>query len=168
MNEIKKKVMLRLTSTHYAVAAEADGEGNIEIQLDSETGEPETSSDTMEMDSEGILRIVDGRIEVTYFETELTGMEGSCTSVSYELENPGLVTMLRTGTVETALVFEEGERHICAYNTDVMTFEICVRTFEVKNNLTEEGGELELDYALEFRGASTERTNIKISVTVIE
>lgn len=168
MNETKRKAMIRLAASHSEVASEELDDGSRMIEIDSETGEAASSDAKMEMDSEGILRVTDERIEIEYFETELTGMEGSCTCISFERENPGLVTMLRTGSVETALVFEAGKRHTCAYNAGQFVIETCVRTFDVKNELGPEGGRLELDYSIEFRGATTERISIKLSVSVIE
>ena len=167
MKSVTKKAMIRLTSIHSGMASETDEDGNIQVKI-GEDGEPEPESERLDMDTEGVLRISDDRIEIEYFETELTSMEGACTSVSFDRNDPGLITMLRTGSVETALVFEEGKRNNCAYNTDVMAFEICVRTWDVRNDMTENGGEIELDYSLEFRGASTEHTKIMISVSVIE
>lgn len=167
MNITTKKAMIHLTSIHSGMAADTDDDGNIEVVV-GENGEPETESEKVEIDSEGVLRLSDERVEIEYFETELTGMAGACTSISFDRENPGLITMLRTGSVETVLVFEAGQRNACAYNTDVMAFEITVRTWDVRNDMTDDGGEIELDYSLEFRGASTEHTQIKIDVTVVD
>lgn len=153
--EITRNAMIHLTSSYDSVRSEEDEDSDEE----SETAE----ASELEMSTEGVIRVTDGRIEIEYFETELTGMEGSCTCVSFERDNPGIVSMIRTGSVTTALVFEEGKRHICAYNTDIMAFELCVKTSEVRNDMTELGGELELDYCIEFRGASTEHTHIRLT-----
>ncbi len=166
MEIITKNVMIRMRSTHSGIA---DGDGNVSVELNSEgLPEVEPEVETLEMDSEGIMRISDERFELEYFETELTGMEGACTSISFDRDNPGLITLLRTGTVETVLVFEAGQRNCCAYSTPEINFEVTVRTWDLRNELTEDGGELELDYSLEFRGASTEHTNISISVNVVK
>ena len=167
MKSITKKAMIHLTSTHSGMAAEAGENGTIEVMVD-ENGLPETESETIEMDSEGVLRLSDERVEIEYFETELTGMAGACTSICFDRADSGLISMLRTGCVETVLVFEAGQRNACTYNTDAMAFEITVRTWDVRNDMTDDGGEIELDYSLEFRGASTEHTRIKIGVTVTE
>lgn len=166
MEIISKNAMIRLRSTHSSIT---DDDGNISVSLnDSGLPESEPEVETIEMDSEGTLRVCDDRIEIEYFETELTGMEGACTSISFERDDPGLVTMLRTGTVETVLVFEEGQRNRCTYSTPEMNFELTVRTWDLRNDMTEDGGELELDYSLEFHGVSTEHTKITISVSIVK
>ena len=78
MKSITKKAMIHLTSTHSGMAAEAGENGTIEVMVD-ENGLPETESETIEMDTEGVLRLSDERVEIEYFETELTGMAGSLT-----------------------------------------------------------------------------------------
>ena len=101
--------------------------------------------------------------ELTYEESEITGMEGSRTSVIFDLDSPGLVSMIRNGTVSTALVFERGKRHHCVYNTPIMPFEICVRTIKVENDILEQG-RLRLDYVIEIRGAKAECTKFELDI----
>ena len=112
---------------------------------------------------EGRLVTSPSRVELVYEEGELTGMEGSTTEVGFDLDNAGLVTMMRHGTVSTVLVFEKGKRHICTYQTEYMPFEICVNTKDVQNTLLEDG-KIELDYIIEIRGAQAERTLFTIEI----
>jgi uncharacterized beta-barrel protein YwiB (DUF1934 family) len=161
-NSKAKNVIIHLISTYCGVS---DDEHYIEAATETINEKDESGIDQLDLTTEGVIRQNGNRIELEYFETELTGMEGSCTSISFERENPGIVSMIRTGTVITALVFEEGKRHICAYNTDFTAFEICVKANKVENNMTENGGELMLDYGVEFRGAATERTLVKLTAT---
>lgn len=125
-------------------------------------------SETIEMRSSATLAEKDGRIELAYDETELTGMDGSTTVLSFEKDAPGVMTMLRYGAVSTALVFEEGKRHICAYETPYMPFEICIQTKTVRNRLTMDGGTVELDYLVEIHGAKAERTLFSLEVSLCE
>lgn len=119
--------------------------------------------ETIELSTEGTLKIDDLRAIITYEESELTGMEGSTTSVSFEHSAPGLISMTRGGSVSTALVFEKGKRHHCVYNTPIMPFEICVRTLKVENNLLF-CGRIKLDYIIEIRGAQAERTKFELEI----
>ncbi|MBR2381416.1 MAG: DUF1934 domain-containing protein [Clostridia bacterium] len=164
---IKKNIRIKLTSLREASndhffdsLLEDDVDMFEEHELHIEDEEPEGP---IEMYSEGELYITDERVIIAYDESELTGMEGSHTQVRFERAQDGLVTMMRSGSVNTILVFEEGKRHICAYQTQYMPFEICVFTKSVKNTLLEDG-KIELDYIVEIRGAQAERTQFKIEV----
>ena len=117
--------------------------------------------ETIELGTEGVLNIDENKVEIVYQESELTGMEGSETVVFFSKDDPGFVSMTRSGTVSTALVFERGKRHHCVYNTPIMPFEICVHTLKVQNSILS-CGKLELDYIIEIRGAKAERTKFEI------
>ena len=142
-----------------------EGEACSEEIFATESGNGE--EDIIEMTTEGVLRLEDGRVEIAYEESELTGMEGANTSVSFTAETPRLITMMRGGTVTTALVFEPRRRHICAYHTPFMPFEICVYARSVDNRLLQDGI-LELDYIIELRGAQAERTRFTMEIRTLD
>lgn len=113
-------------------------------------------TEEMEMLMEGRLVMTSARTELVWEESELSGMEGATTKLGFAADQPGLVSMLRDGTVSTALVFEEHRRHICLYNTPFSAFEVCVQALHVDNTLILDG-HLFLDYLIEIRGSRTER-----------
>jgi uncharacterized beta-barrel protein YwiB (DUF1934 family) len=136
------------------------GTQSFEELLKSVTGEmPEPT----EMLMEGKLLTSTYRVELIYAESELTGMQGSMTAIGFDRANPGLVSMMRTGPVRTAMTSEEGRRHICLYNTPYSEFEVCVRTVKVNNRLLQEN-KLDLDYLIEIHGAQAE--HCKMTVTL--
>ena len=129
---------------------------------DGEACEGEDGPETAEMMMEGRLVTTSRRAELVYHESELTGMEGSVTKIGFDLDTPDLVTMLRGGSVSTSLVFEPHKRHICVYNTPFSSFEVCVHTLTVQNDLLELG-KLYLDYLIEIHGARTERCQMTLT-----
>ncbi len=145
----KTPITLTITSRQITVAASP--------------AETEEEDNTFTLSSEGTLSVEGGQVTVEYAETELTGMQGAMTRLRFDTATPGLVTMLREGTVETVLVFERGKQHICAYRTPYMPFELCVRTYRVINELLETGF-LYLDYTIEIRGAKVERNKFTMEI----
>ena len=124
-----------------------------------ESHEPERS----ELVMEGRLVTTTHRVELVYEESELTGMEGSVTSIGFDRAAPHVISMMRTGLVSTGMIFEAGKRHMCIYHTPFSDFEICVRAFTVNNQLLTDG-KLELDYLVELHGAQTERCRMTLTV----
>lgn len=167
---IKKNIRIKLVSVREAseekffesLLGSEDGD-LFDDELDEMESTVEEDDGPIEMFSEGEMYITDERVIIAYEESELTGMEGSSTQVRFERSNPGLVTMMRNGAVNTILVFEKGKRHICSYQTEYMPFEICVNTKDIKNTLLEDG-KIELDYIVEIRGAQAERTHFTIEI----
>jgi uncharacterized beta-barrel protein YwiB (DUF1934 family) len=89
---------------------------------------------------------------VVYEETEITGMSGTTTSVSI---SPGKVILTRTGSVNSQLIFEEGQRHVSYYDTAHGAFTIGVLTNFMDVSINDFGGELMVDYQLEVDNEST-------------
>lgn len=150
--------------------SDEDGEDfDMSDDFDDENNFRQDSFDKVELITEAEYRDDGKRIEIRYEETELTGMEGSITCISFDRESPGIVSILRGGSVYTVMIFEEGKRHICAYETPVMPFELCIFTRRVQNNIGfDTGNSLDLDYLIEIRGAGTERSMFHMDVFPIE
>jgi len=166
--EIAEQLMKSLFETVLMQGGEEEAENATKEEiLFRDPSDRDVEQDVIEMSTEGTLRIADGRVEISYDESELTGMEGATTCVSFATDAPGLVTMMRGGTVTTALVFEPHRRHICVYHTPFMPFEICVYSSRVDNRLLDLGT-LDLDYIIELRGAQAERTRFTMKIRTLE
>lgn len=103
----------------------------------------------------------DGHVIVCYMES-LDGETEQLTEIHFDRNTPGLVTICKTGMATTTMTIEAGRRHSCVYRTPYMDFEMRIRALRVDNNITESGGRLKLDYALEIRGAEAHRTVMEI------
>lgn len=159
---MEKEVRIKLRSVRYEVEAsvfsEVAEDGLLPLS-EEEAVEPEI----IEINTLGSWKEAESRVEISYEETQATGMEGSSTAVSFFTREPGVISMIREGAVSTVLVFEEGKRHHCVYHTPFMPFEVCVHTKRVENRLQEKGS-LVLDYMIEIRGARAERTQFSMEV----
>ena len=161
---MKREVKIRIESITYEVEASLFGMDEADVmELDESDIQAEIEPDKIEIKTFGVFSIDGDRAEISYEESEATGMEGSITSLSFDMREVGLVTMARTGIVSTVLVFERGKRHHCIYQTPYMPFEICVNTLDVRNRIAE-AGTLELDYVIEIRGAKAERTKFMMKI----
>ena len=176
----KKEVMISIHTVRRGVHVPLFAADGAEIPLDEEYDDidPEDVEDPeepvsdpddpdapeeSEMMMEGRLVCTYRRAELIYDESELTGMEGSVTKIGFDLDFPELISMLRSGPVNTSLVFEPHRRHLCVYNTPFSAFEVCVHTLEVRNFLFTDGT-LYLDYLIEIHGARAERCKMTVRV----
>lgn len=160
--EIRIKIQSELYEVEASLFSDEDGQEDEHSFLDLDAA-PDAESNLLQINSLGTL-IDDGdRISISYNETEATGMDGSVTTVTFLKNADGIVTMIREGVVSTTLVFEDGKRHHCIYNTPFMPFEVCVHTLNVNNSLQKDGT-LDLDYIVEIRGAKAERTKFNMQI----
>ena len=98
---------------------------------------------------------------ITYSESELTGLEGTATTL---LVQPGLVTLLRTGEMSTHMVFEQGRKNLSLYNTAEGALTVGVSARRVHACITENGGDIEMEYSLEIDNAIAGESRISIQV----
>lgn len=124
----------------------------------------ESNGETTTLTTECTVADKGSKIEIEYEESEITGMEGSKTKVCFDKDNPSLVSILREGAVSTALVFEEGRRHLCVYQTPYFPIELCVSTLSLQNTLNYDGGSMKAEYLVEMNGVLAEKTIINISI----
>lgn len=129
----------------------------------SEPEEPDEETDRVELTTEARYRDDGTRVFISYEENECSGMKGSTTTLSFRKNEPGILSMTRTGALRVALLFEAGRRHTCVYQTPLMPFEVCVSAKKVQNDI-EKSGTLYLDYLVELRGAQAERTKFKLTL----
>lgn len=121
----------------------------------------ENGPDEMELVTEGRLICNDKGVLVSYQETELTGLEGTTTML--RIDGP-VVTLLREGTVNSQMVFEEGRRHLSMYETPYGSMSVGINTRRVKNTICETGGDLEIDYAIEIDNLMVGRNFFSMNV----
>lgn len=129
-------------------------------------GEKSGETEKFEIISEGYVEDDGDCFSVSYMESELTGLEGSQSVVSFRREETELVTMTRSGAVSTAMTFRPHHRTISSYQTPFMPFEVGVHCLRVKNTLAEDG-RLLLDYIIEIRGGEAERCLMEFSVKLL-
>ena len=123
----------------------------------------ESAPDEVELVTAGTLNCDGlGGCTVSYQETVLTGLEGTVTRLHIK---DGQVTLLREGSINSQMVFEEGRRHLSMYETPYGALSVGVNTRRMRSTLGEAGGELEIDYAIEIdhliAGHNLFRMNVK-------
>jgi uncharacterized beta-barrel protein YwiB (DUF1934 family) len=84
---------------------------------------------------------------ITYKESEVTGMDGTTTTLKV---SDGVVTLMRFGSVNTQFIFEQGQKHVSYYDTTYGAFTVGVFANEVNIDVDDEGGEIMVDYRLEI------------------
>ena len=117
--------------------------------------------DETELMTEGTMVLTENGMVLSYEESELTGMEG--TTTTFEVKGPR-VTLTRSGAVNSQMVFEEGRQHTSLYETPFGELSVDIQTSELKHNLTERGGLMEIKYSIAVEHTVTGRNCFKIRV----
>lgn len=114
--------------------------------------------------SEGILEMEGDRLVLSYDENAIEGVEGCTTVISFDIANPECVTVERRGPLASAFVISKGERVFSLYSTPYGAIDMCIYAKKVENTLAMDGGSLSLDYAVELKGLTAQRTRMDVTV----
>lgn len=106
----------------------------------------------MELVTEGKYYKKDDAYYVTYDESEVTGMNGTTTTLKVV---DGVVTLIRVGSVNSHFVFQQGQKHVSYYDTEHGAFTISVLANAVNVKMDDSGGEISVGYQLEIDNNNT-------------
>ena len=134
---------------------------NVIISIKGAQYASQDDTDTVELVTDGKYCFKDGHGKLTYTESELTGMAGTVTSF---LISPGEVVLSREGTLTSRMVFREGTKNTFLYDTPFGSTTMGLDTHKIKSSLGEKGGDLEIDYVVDFDHAIVGRNRFKINV----
>ncbi len=117
--------------------------------------------DQIDLITTGRLYKRNGKFYISYEESELTGMEGSRTTLKVE---PKQITMTRTGTHPSQMMFTEHERQVGLYMTEVGEVAISTHTTQLSSTIDENGGAIAIDYTVEIDASLAGAHRFEMSV----
>lgn len=119
------------------------------------------NKDCVEFITPGIMKKEENGYSITYDETEMTGMEGSTTTLKVEGDK---ITLIRFGSTNSQLIFEKGMRHLGYYETPYGNFTIGTLSSKVQSSITDSGGDIKVSYFLEINGERTSANDLYLSI----
>ncbi len=121
----------------------------------------DSDSDSVELVTNGRFYEKGGNYYISYKESELTGLGDTTTTMKIENNR---VTIMRFGETQTHMVFEEGQKHISYYDMGFGAFTIGVSTKCIDKNLSDSGGRMKIDYAMEINNAVTGENAVCVDI----
>ena len=103
--------------------------------------------DAMELVTAGQYGVSADEIRLTWEESELTGMEGTRTSLTVQ---PRSVRLEREGSLNTSMEFEEGRKHYFLDETPFGAATMGLDTHRIRNRLGAHGGDMEIEYVVDM------------------
>lgn len=122
----------------------------------------EDNENKIEVVSIGTFEKKDNQYIVKYDETELSGMEGTTTTI---IIRDNSFSLNREGSTETQMDFENNKESAILYKTPYGIINMKVFTQEVNINIDDNGGELSTIYTLILEGEQKVVTQLSIKIT---
>ena len=103
--------------------------------------------EVIELVTDGTMEFRDGGWDISYEESELTGLAGVTTTFRVE---PGKVTLTRTGNLRSQMVFQQGVPHDSLYQMPFGALLMTVCAQSLFFDIVPDGGVIDLVYTIEI------------------
>ncbi len=131
------------------------------IKITGVQGIAEPNAETIEFVTDGIYCRTENGYQLFYHESELTGLEGTSTTVDISREG---VTVERKGMLNTKMVFREGESCKFLYDTKFGSATLGVETRKIAASFDDYGGDMSIEYVVNMEHAVASRNKLNMSV----
>lgn len=127
----------------------------------------DAEKDNVRINSFGTMSFDGKRIEIGYEET--MGENGMAyNTLSFDVRDPNIVTLVREGAVSCVMTFSENGRYGGLYDMGFAAFDFTVATKNISNKLNfEKGGVLLLDYNTEIQGVAVQSSRFRFDISVV-
>ena len=134
---------------------------NAVITITGMQGVTQPDADTVELVTDGIYCRTEEGYQISYLESEITGLMGTATTVDI---NPNEIVVERKGVLNSKIVFRTGEKSSFLYDTQFGAATLGVDTRKINAVFDDNGGELSIDYVVNMEHAVVSRNKLNMSV----
>ena len=120
--------------------------------------------EVIELTTEGTMEKQKEVWEISYEESDLTGLAGVTTCFRV---GPRGVVLKRTGNIENQMIFMEGRKHESLYRLDFGALMLTVMATKVESAITEQGGTVDIHYNIEIEDTNAGTVAYHIEVNPI-
>ena len=108
--------------------------------------------DTIKLVTEGTMEFRNGGWDISYEESELTGLAGVTTTFRVE---PGKVTLTRKGPLDSQMIFQENVVHESLYQMPFGALLLSVKATRVFFDIVPDGGVIDLSYDISIENSES-------------
>lgn len=121
--------------------------------------------DVIELVTEGTMELRDGGWDVSYVESDLTGLEGVTTTFRVE---PAKVILTRRGKLNSQMIFQRGVPHESLYQMDIGALMMRVCAQQILFDITPAGGFIDLVYSIEIENTAAGEIDYHLDIRAME
>ena len=121
------------------------------------------SNEVIEVVTPGKFIVGENGFKAIYEESEISGMEGTTTTLNIHTD---MMVLERVGSTTTNMEFKEGAMAVSLYNTPYGVLDLNVDTEKLNININENGGEIYSKYTLGLDGQEGIVTELNIKIKV--
>ena len=125
----------------------------------------EQDPEVIELTTEGVMELRDGGWDISYEESELTGLRGVTTTFRVE---PDRVILTRSGGLNSQMIFQQGVAHESLYQMEFGALMLSVCANFVFYDITPDGGVIDLQYNINIENTAAGVIDYHLDIRAIE
>ena len=126
---------------------------------------PDQKPEVIELTTPGIMELREGGWDISYEESELTGLKGVTTTFRIE---PGKVILTRKGPLKSEMVFQQGVPHQSLYQMEFGALMLTVCATFLFFDITPDGGTVDLSYSIDIENTEIGEIDYHLDIRTIE
>lgn len=134
---------------------------------DDEFYEGEDGPQRLEQVTVAVYSEENGRVTVTYDDSEILDMPETLTQITFSVTDPGCVSIVRSGALRSMITVEEGKRNMGEYRLGPYSIPVAFYGRRVVNSVRDGVGTIELDYTVEMNGSDASHTKMKLTLEAL-
>jgi len=119
----------------------------------------------IELTTEGKMAFRSGGWDISYEESDLTGLNGVTTTFRVE---PDKVILTRTGSLHSQMIFQQGVSHDSLYQMPFGALMITICATSLFYDITPDGGVIDLSYTIEIEQSAAGVIDYHLNIRTIE
>lgn len=123
--------------------------------------EEDNENTDVQLTTEAGFEKQDGVYFIDYEESEITGLEGTKTSIEI---GSNYVSLQRNGSVNTQMLFMKDRKTSSYYNTPYGNMMIGIFTDKLNIDVSDNGGKVNVDYYLDVNNSTRSKNNFEIEI----
>ena len=112
---------------------------------------PGQEPEIIQLVTDGVMEFRNGGWDISYEESELTGLQGVTTTFRVE---PGKVTLIRTGRLKSTMIFQQGVAYDTLYQMEFGALMMRIKASQVLFDIVEDGGFIDIVYDIEIENTA--------------
>lgn len=134
---------------------------NVLINIKGLQKDADNQKENVELLTEGVFYKDKDKYYLVYNETEVTGMEGTTTTVEIEDEK---VAIIRNGIVNNQLLFIPNKKTTSYYDTQFGSLTVSIMSGNVKVDVDDFGGKLDINYRMDINDEFANESSLSINI----
>lgn len=105
---------------------------------------------------------------ISYEGSEITGYDKSTTTLKIKENNVSMIRFGEDGAAASQMIFEPNRQYTGIYKTPYGSLNVDIYTNQMRVEVDDDGGEVELDYVIQLNSAQSVKNHLRVYIRKVD